>query len=242
MGDNFPYFHPLYAGQMLKPPHPVARAAYAMAMWLNPNNHALDGGRASSRMEIEAVREIAAMFGWSEYLGHLTSGGTFANLEALWVAGQMAPGKKIVASEQAHYTHSRISSVLKLPFASIPTDNRGRMDLAALESALAAGDIGTVVATLGTTAVGAVDPLDQILAFRQKYSFRLHVDAAYGGYFRLASNLDPEAQRAFDHISEADSSPTAAAVSSSAIPPWAAGTSTTRPTPTSLRTNSTWVR
>ena len=65
MGDNFPYFHPLYAGQMLKPPHPVARAAYAMVMWLNPNNHALDGGRASSRMEWEAVREIAAMFGWS---------------------------------------------------------------------------------------------------------------------------------------------------------------------------------
>ena len=46
--DNFPYFHPLYAGQMLKPPHPIARVAYAMAMWLNPNNHALDGGKASS--------------------------------------------------------------------------------------------------------------------------------------------------------------------------------------------------
>jgi tyrosine decarboxylase/aspartate 1-decarboxylase len=205
LGDNFPYFHPLYAGQMLKPPHPIARAAYALAMSLNPNNHALDGGRASSHMEIEAVREIAAMFGWPEFLGHLTSGGTFANLEALWVSGQMAPGKKIVASEQAHYTHNRISSVLKLPFASIPTDNRGRMDLAALESALSAGDIGTVVVTLGTTAVGAVDPLDQILAMRQKYSFRIHVDAAYGGYFRLASNLDPETQRAFDHISEADS-------------------------------------
>src|ERR1700735_996920 len=85
LGDNYPYFHPLYAGQMLKPPHPVARAAYALAMKLNPNNHALDGGRASSRMEVEAVREIAAMFGWQEDLGHLTSGGTFANLEALWV-------------------------------------------------------------------------------------------------------------------------------------------------------------
>jgi len=56
----------------------VARAAYAMAMWLNPNNHALDGGRASSRMEWEAVREIAAMFGWSEFIGHLTGGGTLA--------------------------------------------------------------------------------------------------------------------------------------------------------------------
>ena len=44
--DNYPYFHPLYAGQMLKPPHPLARAAYALAMTINPNNHALDGGRA----------------------------------------------------------------------------------------------------------------------------------------------------------------------------------------------------
>jgi glutamate/tyrosine decarboxylase-like PLP-dependent enzyme len=205
MGDNYPYFHPLYAGQMLKPPHPVARAAYAMAMWLNPNNHALDGGRASSRMEVEAVREIAAMFGWAEFLGHLTSGGTFANLEALWVAGQMATGKRVVGSAQAHYTHSRISSVLKLPFSSVAVDGRGRMEMNALESTLKAGDVGTVVATLGTTAMGAVDPLDEILALREKYGFRLHVDAAYGGYFRLAMNLEEDAARAFARISEADS-------------------------------------
>src|SRR3984957_13460778 len=150
LGDNHPYFHPLYAGQMLKPPHPVARAAYALAMYLNPNNHALDGGRASSRMEVEAVSEIARMFGWTDFLGHLTSGGTFANLEALWVAGQLAPGKRIVASEQAHYTHGRISGVLGLPFSSVAADSEGRMDMAALESALQAGDVGTVVVTLGT--------------------------------------------------------------------------------------------
>src|ERR1700689_4899451 len=82
--DNYPYAHPLYAGQMLKPPHPVARAAYAMAMAVNPNNHALDGGRASSAMELEAVAEIAGMFGLPTHLGHLTSSGTIANLEALW--------------------------------------------------------------------------------------------------------------------------------------------------------------
>jgi tyrosine decarboxylase/aspartate 1-decarboxylase len=205
LGDNFPYFHPLYAGQMLKPPHPIARAAYAMAMWLNPNNHALDGGRASSRMEWEAVREIAAMFGWREFVGHLTGGGTLANLEALWVAGQMMPGKKIVASEQAHYTHERITAVLRLPFASIACDESGRMDLAHLESALASGEVGTVVATLGTTGSGAVDPLGPILDLRQKYRFRLHVDGAYGGYFRLASNLGDDAARAFERIAEADS-------------------------------------
>src|SRR5262245_30506638 len=102
--DNYPYFHPLYAGQMLKPPHPVARMAYALAMWINPNNHALDGGRASSRMEKEAVAEIARMIGWREHLGHLTSGGTMANLEALWVAGRVHPGAAVLASRQAHYT------------------------------------------------------------------------------------------------------------------------------------------
>lgn len=205
MGDNFPYFHPLYAGQMLKPPHPVARAAYAMAMWLNPNNHALDGGRASSRMEWEAVREIAAMFGWSDFIGHLTGGGTLANLEALWVAGQMVPGKKVIASEQAHYTHQRISAVLQLPFQSIRCDHRGRMDMGELKAALETGEVGTVVVTLGTTGGGFVDPLDEILDLREKYQIRVHADAAYGGYFRLSSNLDREARRAFDRIHEVDS-------------------------------------
>src|SRR5271165_3889541 len=154
--DNYPYFHPMYAGQMLKPPHPVARAAYALAQYINPNNHALDGGRASSAMEKEAVAEIARMFGWDAHLGHLSSGGTMANLEALWVAGQLAPGKTVVASEQAHYTHKRISAVLKLPFEAIACDARGRMDMQALRERVARGDVGTVVATMGTTATGSV--------------------------------------------------------------------------------------
>jgi glutamate/tyrosine decarboxylase-like PLP-dependent enzyme len=206
LGDNYPYFHPLYAGQMMRPPHPVARAAYALAMKINPNNHARDGGRASSEMEIEAVAGIAGIFGWTDFLGHLTSGGTFANLEALWIAGQLAPGKRIVGSEQAHYTHQRISSVLKLEYAPIAADRRGRMSLEALEAELRKGDVGTVVVTLGTTAMGAVDPLDEILALRQRYGFRVHVDAAYGGYFRLISEaLDAPARRAFESISQADS-------------------------------------
>src|SRR3989442_11800338 len=118
--DNYPYFHPLYAGQMLKPPHPVARLAYALALWLNPNNHARDGGRASSAMEQEAVAEIARMFGWEAPLGHLCGGGTIANLEALWVAGQLRPRSPAVAPEQAHHTHPRVSAPLRPPFEALP--------------------------------------------------------------------------------------------------------------------------
>jgi tyrosine decarboxylase/aspartate 1-decarboxylase len=208
--DNYPYGHPLYAGQMLKPPHPIARAAYALAMSVNPNNHALDGGRASSAMEIEAVTALAKMFGLPQHLGHLTSGGTFANLEALWVAGQLGHTEDgtpmaIAASGQAHYTHSRISGVLGLPFISIPADEHGRMDLEVLESLLQTEKIATVVVTLGTTAIGSVDPLDQVVALRKKYKFRIHVDAAYGGYFTLAANLSQEIRAAFDAIPHADS-------------------------------------
>jgi glutamate/tyrosine decarboxylase-like PLP-dependent enzyme len=203
--DNYPYFHPMYAGQMLKPPHAVARLAYSLAMYINPNNHALDGGRATSALEMEAVAEIAAMFGWKQFLGHLCGGGTMANLEALWVAGQLHPEKKILASDQSHYTHQRISGVLQLPFEKVECDEHGRMDASVLARRVARGDVGTVVATLGTTATGSVDPLPEILELREKFGIRVHVDGAYGGYFVLASNLAEHAAKSFARIGEADS-------------------------------------
>lgn len=205
MADNYPYFHPLYAGQMLKPPHPVARLAYAISMFINPNNHALDGGRASSMMEKEAVAEIAKMFGWDTHLGHLTSGGTMANLEALWVAGCLHPGQAILASSQAHYTHGRISEVLQLNFESVPVDERARMDVNALEDRLRVGNVGTVVVTAGTTSVGSFDPLPDILALKAKYPFRIHIDAAYGGYFKLVEGLGRDTSAALACMFQADS-------------------------------------
>jgi len=203
--DNFPYPHPLYAGQMLKPPHPVARLAYMLALYINPNNHALDGGRASSAMEKEAVANIARMFGFTTHLGHLCASGTVANLEALWVARQARAQGRVLASEQAHYTHARMCEVLQLPFQRVVVDAAGRMDMNALEDALKREQVGTVVATLGTTSLGAVDPLHEIMQLRERYGFRVHVDAAYGGYFILADNLDGKTRAVFDAMAQADS-------------------------------------
>jgi len=203
--NNYPYFHPLYAGQMLKPAHPIAQLAYSLAMTINPNNHALDGGRATSAMEKEAVAEIAAMFGWEKFLGHLCGGGTMANLEALWIAGQLEPSKTILASTQAHYTHARLTKALHSPFETIECDSNGRMNVSALEKRLAQGGIAAVVATMGTTSTGSVDPLHEIIKLRAKHKFRIHADAAYGGYFPLVNNLLPHTQNAFDAMGEADS-------------------------------------
>ena len=186
--DTYPYGEPEYAGQMLKPPHPVAWAAWATAMTLNPNNHALDGGPATAAMEREAVAAIAQMFGVATPLGHLTSSGTIANLEALWVARELAPDGVVLHGEDAHYTHERMCAVLGVRSEAIARDRDGRMDLAALERRLAAGGVATVVATLGNTGLGLVDPVAEIAWLCEAHGARLHVDAAYGGFFALLAD------------------------------------------------------
>ncbi|MFN3596786.1 MAG: pyridoxal phosphate-dependent decarboxylase family protein [Rubricoccaceae bacterium] len=195
---TYPFFHPRYAGQMLKPPHPVALAAYAAAQRLNPNNHALDGGPPTGQMEKEVVRDLGAMLGLPEdALGHLTGGGTVANLEALFVARELAPGRAIAVSEDAHYTHARMAHVLGVEVVTVPADDAGRIRLDALEDVLRGGRVGTVVLTAGTTGLGAVDPLAEALPLARRYGARVHVDAAYGGFFTLLAQPGAPALEGF---------------------------------------------
>ena len=187
MQGNYPFHHPVYAGQMLKPPHPVAWAAYAMAMTINPNNHALDGGPPSSGMEKEVIAELARFFGYGDsFLGHLTSSGTIANLEALWVARQSNPGKKIAFSQNSHYTHERMCEVLGVEGIKIPVRHSGSFDFDSVNPK----EIGTVIVTLGTTGLGEVEPLDQVLTWAKQHGARVHIDAAYGGFFRTLKDSD----------------------------------------------------
>ncbi len=205
---DHPYFHPNYAAQMLKPPHAVAVAAYLATMILNPNNHSQDASRATTPMEREVLKELAAMFEFPEdFLGHLTWSGTTANLEALWVGREINPGKGIAHSADAHYTHSRMSEVLDVESFAVSVDSLGRMSLTDLEEKLKTGKIGTIVATLGTTGLGAVDPLADIIVLARQYEARVHVDTAYGGFFKLIADtdLDPEAARHYAAIKDADS-------------------------------------
>jgi glutamate/tyrosine decarboxylase-like PLP-dependent enzyme len=204
---TYPFGEPNYAGQMLKPPHPIAWAAYAATMLLNPNNHALDGGPATAELEKEAVGWIADMFGFEEPLGHLTSSGTFANLEALWIAKSLHPGKVILSGENAHYTHERLCAVLSVPHETVRQDARGRMDMDALESRLRGGRVGTVVVTAGTTSLGALDDVAAAADLCEAHGARLHVDAAYGGFFALlADGREPSVDpRPFRALRRADS-------------------------------------
>ncbi len=194
MTNNYPFFHPRYAGQMVKPPHPAAVVGYLTAMLFNPNNHAAEGGPATTEMERECVAALAGMFGLREHVGHLTTSGTMANLEALYVARQTHPGRGVAFSSESHYTHQRMCHVLGIEAHPVSADAAGRLDVAALERVLATGRVGTVVVTAGTTGLGAVDPVHEVVPLARRYGARVHVDAAYGGFFSLLAGregIDP---------------------------------------------------
>ena len=95
------------------------------------------------------------MFGFpDDALGHLTSSGTIANLEALWVARELHPGKAIAYGANAHYTHSRMCAVLGVEGRCRPTRGadrpRGR-------GALRGGGSARSSSPPGTTGLGTVD-------------------------------------------------------------------------------------
>jgi len=84
---GIPTYSPRYVGHMLSDQLLPAIAAYFAAMLHNPNNVSTEGGATTTAYEIEVARQLAALMGYPESAwGHITSGGTVANIESLWVA------------------------------------------------------------------------------------------------------------------------------------------------------------
>ena len=112
-----------------------------------------------------------------------------------------------MSGANAHYTHERVCGVLGARHETVPEDARGRLDLDALAARLARGGVGTVVATPGTTGLGAVDDVAAIAGLCAEHGARLHVDAAYGGFFALlADGAEPGvAAGPFAALARADS-------------------------------------
>jgi len=174
-----------FAAHMVAPPHAAALLGYFATMLFNPNNHDARHGAATLAMEQEAVAQLAAMLGLPAGVsGHLTSGGSVANLDGLWRARSGRTGG-VAASQDAHHVHRRNCRLMAVESVTIPCDAQGRMDLDYLEDVLRRGGVDTVIASVGTPGFGAVDALDDLVQLRGRYGFALHVDASYGGFFSL---------------------------------------------------------
>jgi len=83
-----PFFSPRYIGHMSSDLTMASLIGYFATMLYNPNNVAAEASPVTTRMELEVADQLARMIGYdpAKQWGHLTSGGTVANFEALWVA------------------------------------------------------------------------------------------------------------------------------------------------------------
>lgn len=154
---------------------------------------------AAVRIELDVLKWFGQMVGYPDTAaGTLTSGGSIANLTALICArvdrlGESFQDGVIYASTQAHHSVERAArhaGFRPAQIASLPVDDRFRMDLAALERQIAADRQkgrrpALIVANAGATNTGAVDPLVELAAIARREGLWLHVDAAYGGFFLL---------------------------------------------------------
>ncbi|MGB8705914.1 MAG: aminotransferase class V-fold PLP-dependent enzyme [Gillisia sp.] len=169
------------------------------------------------RLENMLLRWMCRTIGFPESsAGNLTSGGSLSNLMAV-VTAREASGLKaaefhkavIYLSEQAHHSLQkaiRIAGLTEATIRYVPLDDHLRMSAAELKKAIQKDRENGLIpffinASLGTTNTGAVDPIKVISEIAKKEKLWLHIDAAYGGFFKLV----PELKNKFEGVEKADS-------------------------------------
>ncbi|QJP13749.1 aminotransferase class V-fold PLP-dependent enzyme [Starkeya sp. ORNL1] len=194
---------------------PVGAISELLAAVLNQNVTAWRSAPAAVAIEQAVVGWLAEAVGCAGFTGSLCGGGSAANLMALAMAREATlpanedgarPGV-IYASEQVHMSIPKAVALLGLGRKNlrlIPVDASFRMRMGALEAAIARDRAAgrtpiAIVATAGTVATGAIDPLPEIAALARREGLWMHVDGAYGGLAALAA---PEQ---FEGLAQADS-------------------------------------
>lgn len=203
------FHHPSYMGHQVCPPLLDAATADLLISFLNQSTAVWEMSPLGTVIEREVLRWLADLAGYPAGAeGTAVSGGSAANLTALmaararWNADTDSVGKRplLLTSADAHYSIARAAAIMGIPAVDVlkvPTGEGHRMDVEALEEALAAveerDDAGVlaIVATSGSTATGAFDPLDEIALLRDRYRTWLHVDAAHGAAVLLSQRLAP---------------------------------------------------
>lgn len=214
--------HPRYVGHQVTSPLPLAAIAELCTALLNNGMAVYEMGPAATAMERSLVAWMAARLGLSGGDGVLTHGGSAGNLTALlaarqaragfdvWAAGGHAgPPLAVLTSEQSHYSVKRALQIMgwgEEGAVPVPVDERFKLRPEALPAALRAARekgrrVVAVVASAGSTATGAFDPLDPIAAFCEANGLWLHVDGAHGASLALS----PRHRELLAGIARADS-------------------------------------
>jgi len=214
--DDAVWFHePSYAAHLNCPVVMPALLAELFVASVNSSLDTFDQSVGGTFIERRLIEWTAARIGFgADADGVFTSGGSQSNLHGLLLARgrheRVPPERlRILASTESHFSVQKSARLLGLgdeSVVSVPTDERHRLDPAALERSLAAcTDLGlrpmAIVATAGTTDFGAIDPLPAVADLARAYDTWLHVDAAYGGGLLVS----PTRRALLDGIDRADS-------------------------------------
>jgi aromatic-L-amino-acid decarboxylase len=158
-------------------------------------------GPGAVRMENMLIRWMNDLVGYPPTAsGNLTTSGSLANMIAVVVARDAKgiksadiPRSVIYLSKQAHHSIDkaiRVAGLGESILRFVEIDEKFKIVPAALEKQIS-DDVAAglnpflVVASAGTTDVGAIDPLTEIGAIATRYDLWYHIDAAYGGFFIL---------------------------------------------------------
>lgn len=164
---------------MCTAPHPLAVEAHARFTETNLGDPEHFPGTAA--LEQDVLRDcVALMHGGATAGARLLTGGTEANLFALFMAREITGRRGIVAPEHAHFSFEKAARLLNMEITSVP-DRDHRADVAAMRGAIDR-DTAVVVAVAGTTELGLVDDIAGLARAMRGGGVRLHVDAAFGGY------------------------------------------------------------
>ncbi|HEY0142718.1 MAG TPA: pyridoxal-dependent decarboxylase [Thermoanaerobaculia bacterium] len=207
--ESIQLHHPGYMGHQVCPPLPLAALSDLLISVTNNSTAVWEMSPIGTVIEKEVVRWLADRAGYPEHsLGTAVSGGSAANLTGLlaararWLSEEENAGKQpfLITSRDAHYSVARAAAIMGIPATNVlkvATDAQYRMDVDALEEALATIDarddatVLAIVATSGSTATGAFDRLDEIALLRDRYRTWLHVDAAHGASALISEKLAP---------------------------------------------------
>ncbi|MFH1774290.1 MAG: tyrosine decarboxylase MfnA [Methanobacteriota archaeon] len=162
-------------------PHPFARKVYELFAETNLGDAGLFEG--TKELEDEAVKLLGSLLGNEDAKGFIVSGGTEANIMALWAARNKA-GKKnaeVIVPESAHFSFEKAANLLGLRLVTASLDSRHCISVGDVEKKLDKNTIA-IVGVAGSTEYGAIDNIEALAEIAVKNDLHLHVDAAFGGF------------------------------------------------------------
>lgn len=179
--QDFTYESGRIIGSMRTKSHPLAARIYSRFLDKNLGDLGLFPGVAA--IEEETIQMLGSMLSNPKASGHIVTGGTEANILALWAARKMAKKEngQVIAPVSAHCSLDKAGDLLSLKIVKVGLDNQFRIDVDAIRTAITDKTIA-IVGIAGTTGLGVVDPIQELSEIALENDLYLHVDAAFGGF------------------------------------------------------------